>query len=224
MEEATFRARRCSEPTCALRFPVSDGSPLGAECPLCGAATAFVDTPYATHTATCRPDSNVHIEVLLDNIRSLSNVGSVFRSADGAGVAHVHLCGFTPTPEHRKMPKTSLGAEAVVPWTRYPDAVEAARALTEAGARLWIVDGGPTAVSLFEASVLSARTPGRIVLVFGHEVSGVDPEVETFAERTVCLPMMGIKGSLNVSVAMGIAAYLLRFHPSGEASAENFEA
>ena len=62
------------------------------------------------------------------------------------------------------------------------------------------------------------------MLVFGHEVSGVDPRIEAFAERTVCLPMMGIKGSLNVSVAMGIAAYLLRFHPSSVASAENFEA
>lgn len=190
---------------------------------MCGATTAFVDTPYVTHTATCRPESAVHVEVLLDNIRSLSNVGSVFRSADGAGVAHLHLCGFTPTPEHRKMPKTSLGAEAVVPWTRYPDAVEAARTLSEQGARLWIVDGGPTAVSLFDASVLSARTPGRIVLVFGHEVSGVDPRIEAFAERTVCLPMMGIKGSLNVSVAMGIAAYLLRFDASVGASADNFE-
>lgn len=218
-EEPRYRARRCSDAGCALRFPVQDGSPLGAACPLCGAPTAFVDEAYPTHTATCRPDSDVHVEVLLDNIRSLSNVGSVFRSADGAGVAHVHLCGFTPTPKHPKLAKTALGAEASVPWTRHADATEAARSLHEAGARLWIVDGGPTATSVFEPTALAARSPGRIVLVFGHEVSGVDPRIARWAERTVCLPMMGIKGSLNVSVAMGIVSYVLRF----SASAENFE-
>ena len=215
---STLRARRCSNPDCALRFPVEDGSPLGAACPLCGTGTAFVDTPYPTHVVTHRQATDVHVEVLLDNIRSLRNVGSVFRSADGAGVAHVHLCGFTPTPQHPKLAKTALGAEASVPWTRHPDATEAARALVDAGARLWIVDGGPRAVSLFDPTVLETRRPGRVVLVFGHEVSGVDPRLEAHAERTVCLPMMGIKGSLNVSVAMGIAAYVLRF----SASAENF--
>ena len=215
-----YRARRCSNPSCALRFPVQDESPLGAQCPLCGEPTAFVDESYPTHVATCRPSSAVHVEVMLDNIRSLRNVGSVFRSADGAGVAHVHLCGFTPTPEHPKMAKTSLGAEAVVPWTRHADATAAAAALVEDGARLWVVDGGPTATSVFDPTVMAARSPGRVVLVFGHEVSGVDPRIARYAERTVCLPMMGIKGSLNVSVAMGIVAYVLRFGTT----AENFEA
>ncbi|MEM6293507.1 MAG: TrmH family RNA methyltransferase [Myxococcota bacterium] len=217
-EGPRFRARRCSNPDCALRFPVNDGSPLGEACPLCGAQTAFIDAPYTTHGATCRPDTDVQIEVLLDNIRSLRNVGSVFRSADGAGVAHVHVCGFTPTPEHPKLAKTALGAEAAVAWTRHADATSAARSLTEAGARLWIVDGAPEARSVFDPTVLAAREGGRIVLVFGHEVSGVDPRLHAFAERTICLPMMGVKGSLNVSVAMGITAYVLRF--SG--SAENF--
>ncbi len=217
-EGPRFRARRCSNSDCALRFPVSDGSPLGAQCPLCGAPTEFVDAPYQTHGATCRPKTDVHVEVMLDNIRSLRNVGSVFRSADGAGVAHVHVCGFTPTPEHPKLAKTALGAEAAVPWTRHADATEAARTLTESGARLWIVDGAPDATSVFDPNVLAARGEGRIVLVFGHEVSGVDPRLHPLAERTICLPMMGIKGSLNVSVAMGVTAYVLRF--SG--SAENF--
>jgi len=216
---STFRARACSNSDCALRFPVEDESPLGAQCPLCGSPTAFVDEPYPTHVIDSRPHSEVHVEVLLDNIRSLRNVGSVFRSADGAGVSHVHLCGFTPTPKHPKMAKTSLGAEASVPWTRHADATQAARDLLADGARLWVVDGGPEAVSLFDPRVLAARGPGRVVLLFGHEVSGVDPRLAALAERTVCLPMMGIKGSLNVSVAMGIAAYVLRFCPS----VENFE-
>ncbi|MCR9163831.1 MAG: TrmH family RNA methyltransferase [Nannocystaceae bacterium] len=224
---STYRARRCSNSSCALRFPVEEGSPLGARCPLCGEETAFVDDAYRTHVITEKAASSVHIEVFLDNIRSLRNVGSVFRSADGAGVAHVHLCGFTPTPEHPKMAKTSLGAEDAVPWTRHPDAVAAARALRDDGARLWVVDGGERACSVFDPQLLASRQPGRIVLVFGHEVSGVDPRLEALAERTVCLPMMGIKGSLNVSVAMGIVSYVLRFVGSGgplNGSAENLDA
>lgn len=208
---STYRARRCSNPSCALRFPVEEDSPLGAQCPLCGEETAFIDAPYPTHVIHTKASSPVHVEVLLDNIRSLRNVGSVFRSADGAGVAHVHLCGFTPTPAHPKMAKTSLGAEAAVPWTRYPDAVNAARTLRDEGARLWVVDGGEDTRSIFDPSVLASRRTGRLVLVFGHEVSGVDPRVQAHAERTVCLPMMGVKGSLNVSVAMGIVSYVLRF-------------
>jgi tRNA G18 (ribose-2'-O)-methylase SpoU len=208
---STYRARRCSNANCELRFPVEDDSPLGAQCPLCGEETAFIDAPYPTHVITTKAASDVHVEVLLDNIRSLRNVGSVFRSADGAGVAHVHLCGFTPTPDHPKMAKTSLGAEAAVPWTRHPDAVQAARRLRDEGARLWVVDGGAQTVSVFDPSILESRRPGRIVLVFGHEVSGVDPRVQAHAERTVCVPMMGVKGSLNVSVAMGIVSYVLRF-------------
>ncbi len=216
---STYRARRCSNPSCALRFPVEEDSPLGAQCPLCGEETAFIDAPYPTHVITTKTSSPVHVEVLLDNIRSLRNVGSVFRSADGAGVAHVHLCGFTPTPDHPKMAKTSLGAEAAIPWTRHPDAVEAARALRDDGARLWVVDGGENTSSIFDAEVLASRRPGRIVLVFGHEVSGVDPRVQALAERTVCLPMMGVKGSLNVSVAMGIVSYVLRFVDFGDVDA-----
>lgn len=207
----TFRARQCTSADCELRFPVDDGSPLGAECPLCKAPTQFVDEAYETQGAECRPEPRAVVHVLLDNIRSLRNVGSVFRSADGAGVDHIHLCGFTPTPDHPKLAKTSLGAEEAVAWTRYPDSTVAAEALAQSGARLWAVEGGPNATSLFEATNLDDRAGSPIVLVFGHEVSGVDPRVARLCERVVCLPMMGVKTSLNVSVAMGIAAYLLRF-------------
>ena len=210
-EVRSFRARQCTSAACELRFPVDDGSPLGADCPLCRAPTQFVDDAYETEGAECRPEPRARVEVLLDNIRSLRNVGSVFRSADGAGVDHIHLCGITPTPAHPKLAKTALGAEESVAWTRYPDATSAAKTLAEGGARLWAIEGGTKATSLFEAANLDDRPGSPIVLVFGHEVSGVDPRVARLCERVVCLPMMGIKTSLNVSVAMGIAAYLLRF-------------
>ncbi len=205
-----FRARHCTGDACGLRFPVDDASPLGDACPLCGAPTRFVDAAYETYGASANATSTVQLEVLLDNIRSLRNVGSIFRTADGAGVRHLHLCGVTPTPEHPKLVKTSLGAEAAVPWTRYADATVAATTLLERGARLWAIEGGERATSLFDPGI-EIQPERPVVLVFGHEVSGVDPRILERCERVVSLPMMGVKSSLNVSVAMGIAAYVLRF-------------
>jgi 23S rRNA (guanosine2251-2'-O)-methyltransferase len=197
---------------CGLRFPVEAESDLGTSCPLCGAPTELVDARYETHgVRSTDVPVRVEVEVLLDNVRSLSNVGSMFRTADGAGVRHMHLGGVTPTPAHPKLAKTALGAESTVPWTRHPDPMVAASALAAEGKRLWAMEGGSRAVSLFEPSLRAAIAGPTIVLVLGHEVSGVDPRILDLCERVVSLPMLGTKDSLNVSVAMGIAAYLLRF-------------
>lgn len=205
------QTRKCTDPVCGLRFPTPAGTQLGERCPHCGAPTTLQDSPYDTHEVTreaARPGQRV--EALLDNLRSVRNVGSIFRTADGAGVAHLHLGGFTPTPDHRQMAKTALGAEASVPWTLHRDPVAAADSLHAAGATLWALEGGPGTRSLFEL-LPEARSPraGPLVLVLGHEVSGVDPRLLERCERVVHLPMAGIKGSLNVSVAFGVAAYLL---------------
>jgi 23S rRNA (guanosine2251-2'-O)-methyltransferase len=202
--------RLCSG--CGLRFPVAEGSELGASCPLCKAPTKFVGEPYETHEVhETRVPAGPPLEALFDNVRSLRNVGSMFRTADGAGVAHLHLGGFTPTPEHPKLAKTALGAERSVAWTHHPDPAAAAEALAAAGKRLWALEGGERARDLFEL-VDAAGGPGdsAIVLVLGHEVSGVDPRILAHCEEVVRIPMAGIKGSLNVSVAFGVAAYLLR--------------
>ncbi len=211
-----FQTRLCTNAACGLRFPVAAGSPLGAQCPHCGAATGFVDDSYSTSEAR-EPDgesarAGVALEVLLDNIRSLRNVGSMFRTADGAGVQRLHLGGFTPTPEHPRMAKTSLGAERVVPWTAHRDGVAAAAALRERGLRLWALEGGPRSRSLFDVvqETWSWGQGEAIALVLGHEVSGVDPRIVDQCERVVRLPMHGVKGSLNVSVAFAVAVYVLR--------------
>lgn len=206
----SFQARVCR--ACGLRFPVDQGSPLGSDCPHCGATTAFTDNPYATFGAPPGlARTGLRLEVLLDNVRSLTNVGSMFRTADGAGIAHMHLGGFTPTPRHPKLAKTALGAQEVVPWTHHGDAAAAAEALEREGATLWAVEGGPRSVSLFDPETPPPN--GRLILVFGHEVSGVDPRIQDRCARVVHLPMMGIKDSLNVSVSLGIVAYTLRFAP-----------
>jgi 23S rRNA (guanosine2251-2'-O)-methyltransferase len=197
---------------------VAEGSALGERCPACGAPTEVTDQAYSTHGAPAAEEdpTRLRVEALLDNIRSLRNVGSMFRTADGAGVGHLYLGGVTPTPEHPKLAKTALGAERSVPWSRHPDACVVAEQLGAQGRRLWALEGGSHSMSLFDPRVAQAVGERRaasqtVVLVLGHEVSGVDPRIVDRCERVLHLPMMGHKGSLNVSVALGVAAYWLRF-------------
>ena len=231
---ARFRSRRCTAAACGLRFPVADGSSLGARCPLCRSPTEWADDAYPTHGVPPERErersteaeavaeaedgsaTRLQVEALLDNIRSLSNVGSMFRTADGAGLAHLYLGGITPSPEHPKLAKTALGAERWVAWSRHPDATAIAAALRAGGRRLWALEGGPRSASLFDPAVARAAAELRagghaVVLVLGHEVSGVDPRILEQCERVIHLPMRGSKDSLNVSVALGVAAYVLRF-------------
>lgn len=203
-----FRARNCA--SCGLRFPVQAKSELGAQCPICGGPTEFVDDDYGSDEAPRAPaPQSLRLEALLDNVRSVRNVGSMFRTADGAGVQHLHLAGFTPTPEHPQMAKTSLGAEKSVAWTHYPDAVVAATRLSSRGDLLVALEGGPRSESFFDVAAELAGSGRPLVLVLGHEVSGVDPRVVAQCERVVNLPMRGVKGSLNVGVAFGVASYVL---------------
>lgn len=206
-----FQTRRCSAPACGLRFPVAAGSPLGDRCPHCQSPTEAVDAAYTTEGAQ-EPEAGATgpaLEVLLDNVRSLRNVGAILRSADGVGARHVHVGGFTPAPDHPGMAKTSLGAERSLPWTRHRDGVAAASAMRARGLRLWALEGGPRSRRLFEAPAVPAAA--AIGLVLGHEVSGVDPRILDLCEEVVRIPMLGVKGSLNVAVAFGVAAYAIRF-------------
>jgi tRNA G18 (ribose-2'-O)-methylase SpoU len=172
----------------------------------------WVDDPWLPEAAPppSTPPPGTAIALLVDNVRSLRNVGSMFRTADGAGITHLYLGGITPTPDHPKLAKTALGAERVVPWTHDPDACGLAERLLAEGHRLWALEGGPRSQSLFDRDTLRAASGAQLVLVVGHEVSGIDPRIQRLCERVVHLPMQGVKTSLNVSVALGIAAYVLR--------------
>jgi 23S rRNA (guanosine2251-2'-O)-methyltransferase len=149
------------------------------------------------------------LEVLLDNIRSTFNVGAMFRTADGAGVNCLHLSGMTPTPANPRTAKTALGAEFKVPWDYSPNGLAAACSLKERGLSLWALEGGEDTLSIFDA--VQSLDPAPIGLVVGNEISGVDPAILAMCERVVHIPMQGYKRSLNVSIAFGIAVYLIRF-------------
>lgn len=143
------------------------------------------------------------IAVLVDDVRSLHNVGSIFRTADAARIEQVVLCGITATPSHPALRKTALGAEASVPWSHSADALTAARAFRARGYRLAVLEqtDAPTRPD--------ALTPGDfpLLLAVGNEVEGVSDALVAEADLAVEIPQYGAKHSLNVSVAFGVAIY-----------------
>lgn len=203
--------RECTRLACGFRFPVGRDDPLGAHCPCCGAATQRDGTPFASAAPPPKvaPPTGAVIHAMLDNLRSAWNVGSIFRSADGAGLQHLYLCGTTPQPPHTGIHKTALGAEDSVTWSYAPNALQLARELRVRGVRLWALEAGEQAHSLFTARAELPDAP--LLLIVGNERSGVDPQILPLCERTVWIPMLGVKESLNVAIAFGIAAYTLRF-------------
>lgn len=142
---------------------------------------------------------------LLENVRSLWNVGSMFRTADGAGVSRLILTGITGCPPRPEISKTALGADEAVEWEYVADSLEAARAVQRAGFRIIALETEEQrAVPLSE---IDAR--GRICLAVGHEVAGLSGQLIEVADQIAYLPMHGVKASLNVAVAFGIASYQL---------------
>lgn len=139
------------------------------------------------------------------DLRSAHNVGSVFRTADSAGLAGVVLTGFTPTPDHRGVAKTALGAQDAVAWRHEADLGAALDALRAEGYTVAALERAPGAVA--PAGVPASAFP--LALVLGNEVEGVPPAVLAAADLVVGLPQYGTKASLNVSVAFGVAAYRL---------------
>ena len=210
-----FQIRQCPRADCRFRFPVTFDSlnPVAAEmaCPKCGAPARLIDAPFANYKEKIESPvpGGTQVEALLDNIRSTYNVGSMFRTADGAGLRRLHLCGVTPAPGNPKIVKTALGAEEAVPWSYYRNGLDAVLSLKEQGMRVWALESSPVAQSLFQAA---GELPGSpILLVVGNELSGVDPGILAACEKVVVIPMQGQKRSLNVAIAFGIAAYFLRY-------------
>ena len=149
------------------------------------------------------------VVIVLDNIRSLYNTGSILRTSDASGVERVVLCGITPRPDQggrqrRAIAKTALGAENSVQWEYKPDAHAALRSLTAEGYQTVAVEISPVAVNLFE---WTPRWP--VCLVFGHEVEGVSSDLAAHVETTIRIPMLGQKRSLNVATAAGVVLYEL---------------
>ncbi len=143
------------------------------------------------------------VTVVLDNIRSAYNVGSVFRTADAARVAHVYVSGYTPTPAHPRVAKTALGAEHTVPWSHCPDALELLERLRADGFTLAALEQTEDSTEI--GAVAPEQFP--LALVLGNEVAGVRQALLDRCDLALEIPQYGAKHSLNVAVAFGIAAF-----------------
>ena len=144
------------------------------------------------------------VRVLLDNVRSLYNVGAFFRTCDAAGIEKLHLCGITGRPPKRAIAKTALGSEETVPWEHAWEALPALQAIRAAGCEIAAIETSVHAVDLFD---WTPRFP--VCVVFGHEVDGVQPALSALCDTHVRIPMLGAKHSLNVATAGGVVIYEL---------------
>jgi len=146
------------------------------------------------------------VVVVLDNIRSMHNVGSVFRSADAFLVEGICLCGYTPQPPHRDIHKTALGATETIDWIHLPTTVEAVQQLKEKGYKIFALEQAEGSIPLDQ---FKATTYFPLAIVLGNEVEGVDADVLKLCDGCIEIPQFGMKHSLNVSVAAGIVLWEL---------------
>ncbi len=175
-------------------------------CPACGrpcrGRPVRLEAGLAARAAAAgrRPVRDGRLYLLLEDVRSLWNVGSMFRSADAFGVAHVFLCGITATPPHAEIRRTALGADEAVSWSYHPHAFDAPLE-------------GVTLVGLERAAgarPLSTYVPsGSVCLGIGNEPGGLSPELLSVCQSVLEIPMRGVKESLNAAVACGVGLYHL---------------
>ena len=149
----------------------------------------------------------IPLSIVLHDVRSLYNVGSIFRTADGAGVEKIWLCGITGTPgtERSRIEKTALGAEKKVPWEYQKDSLSVIRELKANGYEIVLLEQIEESISYQD---YQPKSP--VCLVMGNEISGVSDELLALADRAIEIEMSGLKNSLNVTVAFGIIAYHLK--------------
>jgi len=142
--------------------------------------------------------------VVLDGVRSMSNVGSIFRTCDAFNVAHLYLTGISPQPPHREITKTAIGAELAVDWSYEKSIMNVIRDLRDRDYQIIAVE------QTSESTLLSDWEPdadGKIAIVFGHEIDGVSDEVISLSDACIEIPQFGTKHSLNVSVCAGVVLW-----------------
>jgi len=144
------------------------------------------------------------VAIVLDSVRSMHNVGSIFRTSDGFAVEQIYLCGITSQPPHREIEKTALGATQSVSWTYHADAVEAVDALRQQGYVIVAIEQAQSSVMLNE---FKPQADQKYALIFGNEVNGVSDEVMAKIDTCIEIPQFGTKHSFNIVVSAGIVLW-----------------
>lgn len=200
----------CLNENCRFRFPLDLDSFKGKICPQCGSELRKATERLAQWRPGGFQSDHLEFIILLDNIRSAHNVGSIFRTCEGADVNKVILCGLTPTPQNnRSVIKAALGAENRLDWEWAANSLQMTAALKAEGYKVVILECLPEALNLFEVKPESL-SGDKLLVLLGSEPAGVDPGLLDLADSCIYIPMAGEKSSLNVSVAFGIAVYELR--------------
>lgn len=145
--------------------------------------------------------------LIAQNIRSLYNVGSLFRTADAFQVAKIYLTGYTGEPPRDQITKVALGAETTVPWEKHYHTHQLIKKLRSQGIKIYCLETGPRTQNIYD---FKPQFP--CALVVGNEITGITPAILEFADTTISIPMLGTKTSLNVSISAGIALYELNRH------------
>jgi tRNA G18 (ribose-2'-O)-methylase SpoU len=144
----------------------------------------------------------VPIVVLLENIRSAYNVGSVFRTSDAFLIEAIYICGYTAKPPHKEIKKTALGAEDTVDWKHFETTAEAIEELRGKGYKIYSVEQVENSISLEKFN-----TAGNIAVVFGNEVRGVEQSTIALCDGCIEIPQLGMKHSLNIATAAGVVLW-----------------
>ena len=153
-----------------------------------------------------RRSAKIPVIAVLDNVRSMNNVGSIFRSSDAFLLESIYLCGYTPRPPHRDINKTALGATDTVTWEYHENILPALDMLKQKGYQVYAVEQAEGSIMLND---LVIDKSAKIALVFGNEVEGVQDEVISISDQCIEIPQSGMKHSLNISVAAGIVFWQL---------------
>lgn len=154
------------------------------------------------------------VVIVLDNVRSMHNVGSVFRTADSFGLQEIVLCGFTPAPPHREIHKTALGATETVKWQYAEHINDALKELKNKGYKIIAAEQVHNSISL---ETLNMQSHEKVAIIFGNEVEGVSEQALSFCDAVVEIPQFGAKHSLNISVSVGIICWeLVRSYPEND--------
>lgn len=142
--------------------------------------------------------------IILDNIRSLNNIGSVFRTADAFLIKKIYLCGITAKPPHKDIQKTALGATDSVAWEYTENTMDVVTKLKEQGVFVASIEQAEQSVALNEFSV---KDDTAYAIIFGNEVKGVQQKVVTASDAVIEIPQVGTKHSLNIAVSVGVVAW-----------------
>lgn len=154
-----------------------------------------------------RQADKMPLTVVLDNVRSMYNVGSVFRTSDAYRVERIVLCGITGRPPHPEIHKTALGAEDAVAWTYCADTLEAVHQLQQEGVMVYAVEQAEGSIDLSHTQLSTPNSLQKIAVVFGNEVKGVQQSVVDACDGCLELPQFGTKHSLNVATTAGIVIW-----------------